>query len=505
MVSGARGYHGSRRKSRPSVADGFVRDLSLSCRRLGETAVPHDRQSSTNRRCLLAAWLRPCNWSVNACARAEITIYQNDFNEKVGTRFPEWSSSRITYQRRGENGPEHSMASPRITNIESPKDGRRFLGEFGGPALDPTAQTRVDQTIRLHLDKLPPHSSATVSFDLLILKSWDGDSPRFGPDRLSVRAGDPRALLSATFSNNFKTDSEGSVQSYPTAGSRPQTEPLTSVNTLGYEFFGDSIYRFTFKFPHKTAWLDLSFSSELFEGKGTDDESWGLDNVSVTLATEPAAEPGSPRLRVAGNVLQDEGGHTVRLQGVNIPSLEWSNTGENILKSVNVAMRDWHANAIRLPLAEDRWFGKAEHQTDGGKAYRAIVDEVVERVGAQGGYTIIDLHWSDAGEWGQHIGQHKMPDQHTIEFWQDAAARYANRPSVLFDLYNEPHDVSWDIWKKGGDVTEKDEKTKAELAYTAPGMQRLLDTVCATGGGMLWWPAVWTGRTTCPASARALH
>lgn len=454
--------------------------------------MPCDRQFLAKRRCKLAAVAIALvsYWSSPACA--DITIYQNDFNEKVGTKFPEWSSSRITYQRRGENGPEHFVAAPRVTNTESPKGGNRFLGEFGGPPFDPTAQTQVDQTISLHLDKLPPHRSVTVSFDLLILKSWDGDSPRYGPDRFSVRRGDPHPLLDATFSNNFKIDADGSVQSYPSAKSRPQTG-ARSVNTLGYEFFGDSIYRFTFKFSHQSTWLDLSFSSELFEGKGTNDESWGLDNVTVTLATPRTGELGSPRLRVVGNVLEDAGGHTVRLQGVNIPSLEWLNTGENILKSVNVAMRDWHANAIRLPLAQDRWFGKAEHQKDNGKSYRAIVDEVVERVAAQGGYTIIDLHWSDAGEWGQHIGQHRMPDQHALEFWQDAAARFANQPSVLFDLYNEPHDVSWDIWKSGGDVTEKDKKTKTELAYTSPGMQRLLDTVRATGarnvvvaGGLDW-------------------
>jgi hypothetical protein len=295
------------------------------------------------------------HWTTSA--RADITIYQNDFNAKVGATYPEWSSSRITYQHRGGNDPEHALAGPRVTSTESPDGRHRFLGEFGGPLLDRTAQTRVGQSIRLSLDRLPPHRSVTLSFDVLILKSWDGDSPRYGPDRFSVRAGAEHPLLDATFSNNFKIDADGSVQSYPNARSRPQTG-ADSVNTLGYEFFGDSIYRFTFTFPHKSQWLVVSFDSDLFEGKGIDDESWGLDNVTVSLAAPDAGQKGQRPRRVGGNVWNDPDRHNVRPRCVSSPSLEWSNTGENVLRS---ATHDWHANAIRLPLAQDRWFGKAEH------------------------------------------------------------------------------------------------------------------------------------------------
>jgi hypothetical protein len=41
----------------------------------------------------------------------------------------------------------------------------------------------------------------------------------------------------------------------------------------------------------------------------------------------------SSPLTVSGNHLIDPTGHTVRLTGVNNPSLEWSNTGGNVLQS----------------------------------------------------------------------------------------------------------------------------------------------------------------------------
>lgn len=198
-----------------------------------------------------------------------------------------------------------------------------------------------------------------------------------------------------------------------------------------------------------------------------------------------------PALHAAGDLLKTSEGKTVRLQGVNIPSLEWSNTGEHVLKSVGVAMGDWKANVIRLPLAQDRWFGKASGQNDGGKAYRAIVQQVVSAISSHQGYVILDLHWSDMGRWGENIGQHKMPDDNSALFWKSVAKEYANNPAVLFDLYNEPHDVSWDVWKNGGEVTEEVKGTN--VTYHSPGMQSLLDTVRAVGaknlavvGGLDW-------------------
>lgn len=191
-----------------------------------------------------------------------------------------------------------------------------------------------------------------------------------------------------------------------------------------------------------------------------------------------AAEPRT--LHVQGNLLKTTRGQTIRLQGVNVAGMEWSNNGEGrILQSVKVAIEQWHSNAIRLPLSQDRWFGRAEGQKDDGADYRALVDSIVTYISGKNSYVILDLHWNNAGDWGKHIGQHRMPDAHSVEFWADVAKRYANRPAVLFDLYNEPHDISWDVWKNGGSVSETNKGEK--LSYQSPGMQKLIDTVRAAG------------------------
>jgi hypothetical protein len=105
--------------------------------------------------------------------------------------------------------------------------------------------------------------------------------------RMSVFNG--RVLLDSSFSNNPKVDAEGSYQNYPKAGSLPQSG-AASKNTLGYYFFGDSIYHLEFIFPHSKSELKVDFTSSLFEDKGTEDESWGLNNVAVSTSTLPPPE-----------------------------------------------------------------------------------------------------------------------------------------------------------------------------------------------------------------------
>jgi len=207
------------------------------------------------------------------------------------------------------------------------------------------------------------------------------------------------------------------------------------------------------------------------------------------------SSPMPSALKVAGTQIVNSKNEPVRLRGVNAACLEWTSNGEgHILESVRVAIDDWHVNHIRLPMSQDRWFGKAPEQSDEGKAYRALVDEVVKLCTSKGVYIMLDLHWSDVGEWGQNIGQHSMPDQNSLAFWKDLAPVYANHPAVIYDLYNEPHDVTWDMWLNGGEVTDRpNRRGQAPKTFMAVGMQPLLDAVRATGaknlivaGGLDW-------------------
>ena len=193
-------------------------------------------------------------------------------------------------------------------------------------------------------------------------------------------------------------------------------------------------------------------------------------------------------LHVDGNRLLTTDGREIWLQGLALPGLEWRNGGAKIRETLAAALGDWRANCIRLPVREDFWFGQDETTAkDGGAAYRALVDELVATTAAAGAYLALDLH------------RFKAPTPAHVAFWKDAAARYANHPAVLFDLFNEAHGITWEVWRDGGmiDAPAKEgvivENDFARDQVEAVGHQTLVDAVRDVGaknvvivGGLDW-------------------
>lgn len=209
---------------------------------------------------------------------------------------------------------------------------------------------------------------------------------------------------------------------------------------------------------------------------------------------DPAPEAARPEkwpqpIKVVGNRLRDPSGKEVWLQGVHVVSMEWNPRGESVLNSIKVAIEEWKANVIRLSVKPDYWFGEGADAA----AYKALIDAAVNMAANRGAYLLIDNH------------TYRAPRQSDIRFWTEVAGKYKNHPAVLFDLMNEPHTVSWEVWRNGGFVEEKttkadednfltpEEKEKAKKGYQSPGMQKLVETVRATGakniivaGGLDW-------------------
>ena len=119
-----------------------------------------------------------------------------------------------------------------------------------------------------------------------------------------------------------------------------------------------------------------------------------------------------PELHVVGNRVETPDGKDVWLQGVNIASLEWRSDGDHVLQSIGVAVDEWKANAIRLPIRDDFWFGKGKGQKDGGVAYRVLVACAVTSIVSRGAYVVLDLH------------RFRAPTDAHVAFWKEVAARY---------------------------------------------------------------------------------
>ena len=197
--------------------------------------------------------LKPAAWS----------SYFNNFEGTVG---PEWSST---------------------TTNTTPVGSRRFLGQFG------------NNTVTLSLTGLGDHSLVQLSFDLFVIRSWDGNDTSYyigqymGPDKWSVGVQNGPTLLYTTFSNSTGStpnDYQAYPDSYP-GGVHQGYTGAAEINSLGY--YGplynspkqDAVYNLSFVFPHSGSSLTLYFFGQGLQSLS--DESWGLDNVNVEFVPEP--------------------------------------------------------------------------------------------------------------------------------------------------------------------------------------------------------------------------
>lgn len=207
------------------------------------------------------------------------TVYLNDFQTAVGAG---WSSA------------DNTIA---ITQAPNGDFERKFLGEFS------------NGTVSLSLTDLPEHVTTTVSFSLYLIRSWDGNDTAvvndpLGPDIWSLGVAGGPTLLSATFSNGNPAGQSyspftGAISCNPgynavyPAGTHNSMTGASECYSLGYTFSSpdvtdepmDSVYNLSFTFAHNASDLVLNFSAAGLQG--IDDESWGLDNVQVAVASVP--------------------------------------------------------------------------------------------------------------------------------------------------------------------------------------------------------------------------
>lgn len=195
--------------------------------------------------------------------------------------------------------------------------------------------------------------------------------------------------------------------------------------------------------------------------------------VGTGCSSDPLA------VQVAGNRLVDSHGQALRLLGVNRSGGEYACVagigffaGPTDRRAI-AAMASWHINAVRVPLNEQCWLGiNGTHPRYSGARYRQAVGRYVARLHRAGMYTVLDLHWNAPGS-TPAAGQQPMADlDHAPAFWASVARHFKRDRAVMFDLYNEPRDISWPCWRDGCVLAQ---------GWRTAGMQALLDAVRATG------------------------
>lgn len=217
---------------------------------------------------------------------------------------------------------------------------------------------------------------------------------------------------------------------------------------------------------------DVGETSDL--SSGGDGTSSGSGSASGDPGSSSSGGNPSGGYYVQGNKIHDANGNVHIFRGLARPSHEWTPTGENVSLADFQKIAAWGANVTRLSLNQGFWLqGHVRHDAN----YQANIDQAVQWAHQAGLDVILDLHWSDRGDMNNSdVKQQRMADQNSVKFWQGVAAKYKDDNHVLFELYNEPHDVPFNVWRNGGDSGE---------GYQAVGMQTLYDTVRAAGANNL--------------------
>ncbi|MGJ8569716.1 MAG: tandem-95 repeat protein [Hoeflea sp.] len=141
------------------------------------------------------------------------------------------------------------------TSTESTANYTEFLGRFGGSTMNSTTIAVGDA------------GPVTVSFDLYEMNSWDGEHFQVFADGVQI-------VNDALSSDQVYGNGDGSTKPY--AVSVTNTLPMIP-GTFGYN---TEVWHYEFTVNATGPNLNLTFGSTL--NQSVYDESWGIDNLSVT-------------------------------------------------------------------------------------------------------------------------------------------------------------------------------------------------------------------------------
>ena len=115
-------------------------------------------------------------------------------------------------------------------------------------------------------------------------------------------------------------------------------------------------------------------------------------------------------------------------------SLFWSNNGWGGEKYYNTGVvnslkQDWNSSLVRAAMGVEDSGGYLQFKNDNKNKVKAVVDAAI----ANDMYVIIDWH-------SHHAEQHQ---QEAIAFFQEMASLYGQYDNVIYEIYNEPLNVSW--------------------------------------------------------------
>ena len=132
-------------------------------------------------------------------------------------------------------------------------------------------------------------------------------------------------------------------------------------------------------------------------------------------------------LRAAGNHIVGSDGQPVSLAGNSFFWSQWEGKWWNA-RCIGWLQQDWNAKIVRAAMGVEGG-GYLEHPRE----QQRLVENVVNAATNAGLYVIIDWH-------DHHAERNEAA---AVGFFQEMARKFGGQPNVIYEIYNEPVNVSW--------------------------------------------------------------
>jgi aryl-phospho-beta-D-glucosidase BglC (GH1 family) len=149
-----------------------------------------------------------------------------------------------------------------------------------------------------------------------------------------------------------------------------------------------------------------------------------------------------PLLKADGNKISDSSGNPVIFKGIMPPDPRVLFSRYKFKKEFFQEIKNTGANVIRIPVHPNYY------REDKDYLWRYL-DPIVAWAGEMNMYVIIDCHYigniqDGSGDQMPEIDIH--PKEFTKEFWTLTANYFKDVPNVIFEIYNEPAQITPDVW-----------------------------------------------------------
>ena len=147
-----------------------------------------------------------------------------------------------------------------------------------------------------------------------------------------------------------------------------------------------------------------------------------------TVADTPVSING--QLQVCGTKLCNQYDQPIQLRGMSTHGIQWY-TQCIKTASLDALASDWNADILRISL----YVQEGGYETD-PRRFTDMVHNYIEEATRRGMYALVDWHQLDPGDPNYNLARAKT-------FFTEIADRHKDKNNIIYDIANEPNNVSW--------------------------------------------------------------